>query len=382
MKYLNTLRVARRNYKSTRKYVIVNPLQGKHLPVRAEDALAMMRELGRLVKETFPGERLLCVGFAETATAIGAVVAETCACDYIHTTREHTDTDPGFAFSETHSRWTEQKLRSMNWAKLIRDVDRIVFIDDEISTGKTIRAIISRLGEMDAVPRGELRFAVASLINVMNTEDAALFEDAGIQEVHLVKVANDEFDSIASAIKPDLSRLFDAKDLPEPDAGDFAFFEISGKEDPRNGVSIKRYINACAEFAEELSATLALGRDTRRILILGTEEFMFPALYAAQFIEWENPGLAVYTHATTRSPIAPSSHAGYPIFAAYRLPSAYDRERETFVYNLASYDQAVIVTDSELDSQALIEALGGARKSLAFAGTKKVTAVRWHPSGV
>jgi adenine/guanine phosphoribosyltransferase-like PRPP-binding protein len=377
--------LARRNYKSNRKYVIINPLQGKHLPVRPGDALAMMRRLGRIVNEAFQGERLLCVGLAETATAIGAAVAEACGCGYIHTTRESADDpnnpDNGFVFSETHSRWPEQKLRSRNWEKLANRVDRIVFVDDEISTGKTIRAIAARLEEMDAVPRSAAHFSVASIVSATSAENSALFEEAGIQEIYLVKVQNDKFDSVAAEMEPDLSRLFDAGRLPEPDAVDFTFFEIPGKEDPRDGVPIKRYIDACAAFSGKLSETLALEPNVSRILMLGTEEFMFPVLYAAQLIERKRSGLAVYTHSTTRSPIAPSSNPEYPISSAYRLQSTYDRERETFIYNLAPYDQAVIVTDSNMDSKALIEALGDARRSLASAGTRKITAVRWNFAG-
>jgi hypothetical protein len=253
-----------------------------------------------------------------------------------------------------------------------------VFVDDEISTGKTIRAIVASLGEMNAIPRDSMRFAVASIVSATSAENSALFEKAGIQEIYLVKSASDNFDSTVAAMKPDLSRLFDAADLPEPDAEDFAFFEIDGKEDPRDGVSIKQYIDVCAAFAGKLSEALVLEPNASRILMLGTEEFMFPVLYAAQFIERQNPGLAVYTHATTRSPIAPSSHPECPIRSAYRLPSAYDRKRETFVYNLAPYDQAVILTDSTMDSESLIEVLGGVRQSLASAGTKRITAVRWN----
>ncbi|MDR0644681.1 MAG: phosphoribosyltransferase family protein [Treponema sp.] len=378
----DVIRLARRNYKGSRSYVIVNPLQGKHLPVHPKDALAMMQQLGRTVNETFRGERLLCVGFAETATAIGAAVAAVCNCAYIHTTRERVigddnDLTRGFVFSETHSRWPEQKLRSVNWEKLIRGVERIVFVDDEISTGKTIRTAIACLEEMGAIPCGALRFAVASIVNEVNEENAALFEEAGIQEVHLVKAANDEFEAVARAMEPDLSHLYDADDLPKTDRGDFTFFEIGGKEDPRSGVVIEQYIAACARFADELSETLALEPDTHRILLLGTEEFMFPVLYAAQFLERKNPGLSVYTHSTTCSPIAPCSQPGYPISSAYRLRSVYDCRRETFVYNLASYDRAVIATDSELDSKALIEIFGGVHRALVFAGVKKITAVKW-----
>ncbi|MDR0410749.1 MAG: phosphoribosyltransferase family protein [Treponema sp.] len=377
------LLLARRNYEGSRRFVVINPFQGKHLPVRPEDALAMMEQLGRSVKETFQGERLLCVGFAETATAIGAVVAEVCGCAYIHTTRERSKEDSvdDFIFCETHSRWSEQRLRFRNWERLIRGVDRIVFVEDEISTGKTIRTLVSLLREKGAVlqepKRDSPRFAVASLVNELNARDSGLLYTDGIQEIYLVKAENNQFDSVASAMEPDLSLFYDADDLPEPDSESWAFFEIGGKVDPRNGLTKGRYGSACAVFAEELTSMLALEHDVRRILLIGAEEFMFPALYVAQFLERKYPGLAVYTHSTTLSPIAPCSLPGYPISSAYRLRSVYDHARESFIYNLAPYDFAVIVTDSELDSAVLREVLRDTYRALAFAGVKQIAAVRW-----
>ncbi|MDR0784956.1 MAG: phosphoribosyltransferase family protein [Treponema sp.] len=377
------LLLARRNYEGSRKFVVVNPFQGKHLPVRPEGAFAMMRRLGCSVREAFQGERLLCVGFAETATAIGAVVADVCNCAYIHTTRERSKEDSvdDFTFCETHSRWPEQRLRSRNWERLVRDVDRIVFVEDEISTGKTIRTLASVIRERGAAlqtPRRDPpRFAAAALVNELDAQDSQLLHAAGIQEIHLAKAENNRFDSVASAMEPDLSLLYEADDLPEPSAESAAFIEIGGKVDPRNGLAKGRYGAACARFAEELSSALALEYSASRILVLGTEEFMFPALYVARFLEQKYPDIVVYTHSTTLSPIAPCSLPGYPISSAYRLRSVHDRARESFVYNLAPYDSAVVVTDSELDSVVLKDVLRGAYKALAFAGVKKITAVRW-----
>lgn len=42
----DTLRIARRVNNSKRAYLLVNPLQGKHLPVSPQAALKMMQTLG------------------------------------------------------------------------------------------------------------------------------------------------------------------------------------------------------------------------------------------------------------------------------------------------------------------------------------------------
>ncbi|MBQ1336460.1 MAG: phosphoribosyltransferase domain-containing protein, partial [Selenomonadaceae bacterium] len=83
------LRVAKRHNNRKRKYILVNPLQGKHVPVSPTLSLSMMRALGDKVAARY-GDARLVIGFAETATAIGAVVANSVSeeCVYLQTTRE------------------------------------------------------------------------------------------------------------------------------------------------------------------------------------------------------------------------------------------------------------------------------------------------------
>ena len=70
------VRLAKRQNNKKRTYLVVNPLQGKHVPVRPGEAFSMFDCLAELLKKAYGSERLLLVGFAETATAIGAAAAE------------------------------------------------------------------------------------------------------------------------------------------------------------------------------------------------------------------------------------------------------------------------------------------------------------------
>ena len=69
------IQVAKRENNPKRHYLYVNPLQGKHLPVSPSRSLALFASLAEEAAQRFAGERLLVVGFAETATAIGAALA-------------------------------------------------------------------------------------------------------------------------------------------------------------------------------------------------------------------------------------------------------------------------------------------------------------------
>ena len=156
------VRIAKRENNTRRKYLVVNRLQGKHIPVSPKEALQMFRSLAELIKEAYPSERLLMVGFAETATAIGAAVAIECQAAYMQTTREVIDGVDYLYFSESHSHATEQKLVKTDLDKIIGKTDRIVFIEDEVTTGNTILNIVRLIQKTYAQP---VSFGGASILN-------------------------------------------------------------------------------------------------------------------------------------------------------------------------------------------------------------------------
>ena len=120
--------VAKRENNKKRTYLVVNRLQGKHVPVSPGKALQMFGCLADVLAEEYREERLLLIGFAETATAIGAAVAEKLGALYIQTTREQIEGVEYFYFSEQHSHATEQKLVKDDLDQAVKNVDRIIFI--------------------------------------------------------------------------------------------------------------------------------------------------------------------------------------------------------------------------------------------------------------
>ncbi len=86
------------------------------------------------------------------------------------------------------------------------------------------------------------------------------------------------------------------------------------------------------------------------VLVLGTEECMYPALLLAQAIEAGGSAASVAVHATTRSPIAISPDSGYPITNGYEMSSFYEKDRNTYVYNLQRYDTAIVLSDAAPDN--------------------------------
>ena len=175
----DTLRIAKRYNNPKRSYLLVNPLQAKHIPVSPAAALEMMGALGDQVAAKYPEARLV-IGFAETATAIGAAVAARLGpdCLYVHTTREALDGD-WILFREEHSHAAEHRLCADQLADWIDRSPAIVFVDDEFSTGRTLINMVQQLRER--YPRlGERRLAAASILSRVSPENQARLAEAGI----------------------------------------------------------------------------------------------------------------------------------------------------------------------------------------------------------
>lgn len=347
-----TLRVAKRYRNAKRAYLLVNPLQAKHMPVSPTEALTMMRTLGEGLQQEFPGARLV-LGFAETATALGAAVASQLGpdCAFLTTTREAGE-GPGWVhFLEEHSHAAEQKLWGGDLDALLQKTDTVLFVDDEISTGKTLRNMVAQLTRRWPA-LGEKTLVAASLLNRVTPEQEEALADAGItcrclvrlpQEDHTAQVADWTVTEAPPAVPQNLS--FRQETLPG-----------EGLLDPRKTLRIGAYDGSCQAVAEAmLSHTLGPVETLGKTLVLGTEECMYPALRLGERLE--RLGAEVCCHATTRSPIGLCNAPGYPIRSGWKLPSFYEEKRTTYVYNLREYDTVIVVSDTKKTDLRAIQAL-------------------------
>lgn len=347
-----TLRVAKRYRNAKRAYLLVNPLQAKHMPVSPTEALTMMRTLGEGLRQEFPGARLV-LGFAETATALGAAVASRLGpdCAFLTTTREAGEGPGWVRFLEEHSHAAEQKLWGGDLDALLQETDTVLFVDDEISTGKTLRNMVAQLTRRWPA-LGEKTLVAASLLNRVTPEQEEALADAGItcrclvrlpQEDHTAQVADWTVTEAPPAVPQNLS--FRQETLPG-----------EGLLNPRKTLRIGAYDGSCQAVAEAMrSRALGPVETLGKTLVLGTEECMYPALRLGERLE--QLGAEVCCHATTRSPIGLCDAPGYPIRSGWKLPSFYEEERTTYVYNLREYDTVIVVSDTKKTDLRAIQAL-------------------------
>ena len=363
--------LARRENNSMRPYLFVNPLQGKHIPTSPEDAIGMCQALAEKINDAYPDELLYVIGFAETATGIAACVTGFLnnAVYYQNTTREANGKDC-IVFSEVHSHAKDQLLRTDGVGEAVKKAGRILFIDDEVTTGNTILNLAGMIRERF---RAEgLRFTIVSLLNSMSGERFAELERMGIECLYLERIPHGyRTDSILD-VPFDPARHAEARGTEAAaGAGNVFICPVN----PRYPVRFRDYRTAVREFAEEIRTELLNGRGRPdRVLVLGTEEFMYPTFVTGEMIRQQGLAREVRIHSTTRSPIIACGREGYPLYFRYQIRSPYDPERKTYVYNLREYDRVFVLTDAGERPAGL----GDLRRALETAGNKDITVIRWQ----
>jgi Phosphoribosyl transferase/TRSP domain C terminus to PRTase_2 len=365
-----------------RAHLLVSAVLGKYVPTHPGNACRAGTALGRKVAGCLGDSDLddserspLVVGYAETATALGHLVADVLGAPYLHSTRRAVPAGMVSAtFTEPHSHAPGHLLLPAQ-PDMLGGGGPLVLVDDELSTGttaaNTIEAVHARY------PRHH--YIVASLMDVRSVAEresmaarvAAL--GARVEVVSLargvVELPEDMLSRSARLVarqarrtpapparqpRARLSRLRPAWPAGLPEGGRHGFTPVH-----------RRLLEA---VVADIAAGLATMVRGRRVLVLGCEEFMYVPLRVAQALQ---PCLArgseVHYASTARSPVLAVDDSTYPIRTRLAFP-AHDRGAGSgwrFVYNVAPgsdparrFDDVVCVLDEAMHTPAL-RAAGG-----------------------
>jgi adenine/guanine phosphoribosyltransferase-like PRPP-binding protein len=341
-----------------RAHLLVSTVLGKHIPTDPQVVRAAGLALGAQVAQRLHGVRPIVLGYAETATALGHLVAESLDARYLHSTRRAV---PGVAplagFEESHSHATAHLLLPED-DTLLSDGAPLVLVDDELSTGRTARNTIRTLHAL--TPR--TRYLLAALVDLRTATDRAAFDALAEQlGVRIEVVAM----GTGSVQLPDgLSAAVAA--LPEPGAhrqpATAPIVRVDttwpARDGGRHGFG-PADVRAARRAARRVAAQLLseLGADS---LVLGFEELMYAPLLIA--VELAQLGARVRFSTTTRSPVLAIDEPGYPIRTALRF-AAHDDPADgpgvRFAYNVAPasgaapFSDVVLVVDDRADTAAL-----------------------------
>lgn len=345
--------LAKRENNPNRDFLIINTLQAKHYPAKPSAALEYMRRLGAQFDDNLRGKKTLVAAFSETATAVGAAVAEYFPdCTLVCTTREEQPfvTQSCLEFEESHSH-AKKHLFSLFKLKEIQSAEQVIMVDDEFTTGKTAISLKNSLG---GFVKPSCAFFAAAFI--ASEEARANFAVNGITPVAL---------SDHAEITRYLPKRFIADRELSPRSFDRAFTG-TGCAEMRTGAFAADFTadcrRQCENFAKQLLPLIARGESAE---IIGTEEFCYPPLILGEILE--KNGVRTVAHSVTRSPMLPSDESGdYPIFNRARLTSLYDERRTVYLYNSEPCSVSIIFTDARHPSWQALELL------CAAAGGKRV----------
>ncbi|MFI3175641.1 MAG: phosphoribosyltransferase domain-containing protein [Bacillota bacterium] len=361
--------VAKRENNKEREYLLVNEKQGKHVPSLVEDTFSMFDELVDVFRGTksVADKKFLVIGFAETATAIGTSVAMALNMPCMQTTREPFHELDCLYFEEAHSHAKEQKLIKKDLEMAIAiGIEGILFVEDELTTGTTICNAVQAI--RTAYPKAGLEFVALSIVNCMDEAHLERFKQEKITALYSHKyMSTDDIGAIANVVDK-----LDEK-LAMPWEENVLNVSIDSSVDLRRLNGPKTIEKACQKF---INVVLPKQMVAENILVLGSEEFMYPGLRLAE--ELRKKGNTVAVHATTRSPMLPSDDAGYVIQKRYQLSSLYEKNRQIYVYNLKQYDRVYIVTDAKIYNRYAINDLIAA---LQHEGNQKIQIAEWRIYG-
>lgn len=368
--------LAKRENNPRRDFIILNTRQAKHFPSNPEDSLELMEELGRKLAQDGRAEKsTVIIAFAETATAIGAVVSGFFHdCFFVTTTREKLpDWVTSISFEESHSHAKHHSL-CIRDEDLFRRAAQVILVDDEFTTGRTAVNLIKSLD--GCLAPGCVVYAAAL---AASQESLERFRSAGIVPIALAGLENMTNRTVPEQFSPD--RIIQPRDCGE-------ILHWNAIYNPRLGTSADSYLAEVHKFCGRIAESIS-GNPEQTVEIIGTEEFCYPPLVLGKLISERFKQVVV--HSVTRSPMLPCDNGrggfsqpapgDYPIVNRTVLQSVYDSGRTVYLYNTEPCDLSIIITDAENPDEGLLKLLCGAAggrevKVICFSGKRLPTSYR------
>ncbi|WMJ79898.1 phosphoribosyltransferase family protein [Clostridium sp. MB40-C1] len=422
------LMAARRNPK--RAFLFVSKLLGKHIPINPKKGILAGRLLGFIIGEKigeietegyqivadalknddlidealnfadnnliYSRKATLFIGFAETATALGNSTFAQFAGNgvyYIHTTRDDLDHCISvFDFEEEHSHATSHFCYPLE-SEFLSEFERIVLIDDEITTGKTALNLIRAINKRYPIKE----YVVASILD-WRTENCIKKYDQIERELGIdIKVVS-ILKGQATCSSPSIEEIganynFDKSKEPSNIIEEFyedGVLKSDKKENicNKNTMCVRNYLfttDSYHKFTRSLysgesktykylkfSGRFGMSRENlenvekviydivdkmkpfeKEVLVLGTEEFMYIPMVMTSFIE-----RAKY-QSTTRSPIYVGDGDNYAVKHAFKFKNPFDKNITNYIYNIGQgmYKEILFVTERDMDIESKRELL-------------------------
>lgn len=365
-----------------RAFLFVSKVLGRHIPVAPSTMRHAFTDLANLVPDDLP-EPILVIGMAETAVGLSAGVHQALQTRYpqallLNSTRhaQHDDSHDKSShsllttFSEDHSHASQhliyQSADNVTQAQLLAS-KTLIMVDDEASTGNTCVNVVTALRNagLDQLEQVHLTTLVDWSLNQERHQhqDTADSDDAVSDQI-AKRLPNIKFQRHHF-----LSGAWTWTDAPNPepitmpsvdtteagshmlgDTGNWGRFPTLDSTDGFDNYLLKfqtafKVFNKQAQSEKEQFEKEQL---PQRILVLGSNEFVWLPFLLAEWLETQTQNSTVNFSALTRSPIA----LGGAITTMLSFSDNYGLGMTNFAYNVEpnDWDLIVLCVETSADS--------------------------------
>ena len=343
-----------------RNFLFISKVLGKHIEAKPKVCKEIGLKLARLIVDKEErsyknNEKISVIGFAETATGLGMAVASYIKNSYyITTTRECiTELKSILKFEEEHSHATTHKCFPLDKDKLVNS-EKIILVDDEITTGKSMINIIKELKKVTNAKK----FIILSILDWRNEEHRKVYDDLVSKENINVEVLS----LISGDIKVNDSAIYiDNNDEVINDTTYVLNYNVLDRIDLKTSYEkeVESYLLHTGRFGVEFNEIQALESKCKdisnrlqgliecneKILVLGHGENIYIPCRIASYIKGN-----VYFKSTTISPIYCENSDGYPIKEKHVF---YHKGVKYYFYNKSEieekYDKVILITEDDLN---------------------------------
>lgn len=343
-----------------RNFLFISKVLGKHIEAKPKVCKEIGLKLARLIVDKEErsyknNEKISVIGFAETATGLGMAVASYIKNSYyITTTRECiTELKSILKFEEEHSHATTHKCFPLDKDKLVNS-EKIILVDDEITTGKSMINIIKELNKVTNAKK----FIILSILDWRNEEHRKVYDDLVSKENINVEVLS----LISGDIKVNDSAIYiDNNDEVINDTTYVLNYNVLDRIDLKTSYEkeVESYLLHTGRFGVEFNEIQALEskckdianrlqsliESNKKILVLGHGENIYIPCRIASYIKGN-----VYFKSTTISPIYCENSDGYPIKEKHVF---YHKGVKYYFYNKSEieekYDKVILITEDDLN---------------------------------
>jgi hypothetical protein len=309
-------------YNPKRPFIFVSKVLGKHWPVSPlvmkggyEDLAAKLNDLESPVLFVAMAETAIGLGrgvFAEYGTQYGAKEAL-----FTQTTRYQLNHKIALEIDEPHCHARSHLVywpKESALAQLFLKAKTLVLIDDEISTGNTLKNLAQAYLNLN---KGLKRLILVSLMSFLSDAVKEEFQRAFPPPVDHVSLLEGTFNYDPGEISPEISPSFNS-------VGDFA---------PKDWLLQTNYGRLGLRFEDDQLYYQTLAKSfhfspSQKVRVIGTGEFLrepFNLAYAFSQLGYET-----LFQSTTRTPLAPSPAISHTL----AFPDNYHDNIDNFIYNL------------------------------------------------